>query len=540
MNTEQEKNFYPAIYLDYLSESEKTKDIFSFHYKSQSDCQAKKNWLYENFDAKKRDLLVKDLYAYNRSLDVSEETIKNIEALQASETVAVVTGQQTGILTGPLYTLYKAMAAVKLAHKLSQEKGIVAVPVFWIAAEDHDFREINHLTIFGQDNKRHKLELQSKDEGSPLEHISLDKKAAFEIVKKMSDLTPATEFKEEIMEVITRGIKESSTYTHWFGHLMAWLFKGTGLVFFNPLSSQIRPLAAPLLASLCAKGLLINETLTARENILESRGYSLQVNRGNDQLNIFAHLEGGRAALFSQNSQIATRRGEKIGTMEEVTEKILKNPENYSPGVLTRPLLQEVFLPVLFYVAGPGEFAYFAQMETLFPFFGLKPPLLYPRPSLTLIEPRLASYIDKYSLDEVDIFQPRKALEKHLLEKGDIGIEKLFLSLENKVSTEYQTLQESLSSIDDKLSDLTKTNLERVLKEINYLKHKGEQALRKKHRLSSHHFNQIEEACLPRGHLQEQVYNIFFYLIKYGPDLRKELLQNFPMGEGHHIYNIGT
>ncbi len=538
MNKEQEKTFYPAIYLDYLSESKKIKDIFAFHYKSQADCHTKKNWLYENFDAKKRDLLVKDLYAYNRSLGVSEETLKNIEVLQQPETVAVVTGQQAGILTGPLYTLYKAMATVKLARKLSQEKGIVAVPVFWIATEDHDFQEINHLTVLGQDNKHYKLELQSKDEGRPLEHISLDKKAAFDMVKKITDFTPATEFKEEIIGVITRGIEESSTYTGWFGHLMAWLFKGTGLIFFNPFLPRVRSLAAPLLASLCAQGLAVNKILDAREKNLANRGYPLQVNRGKDQLSFFAHLEDGRAALFNRGSQIATRRGEKIGTVAEVTEKMLKNPENYSPGVLTRPLLQEVFLPVLFYVAGPGEFAYFAQMESLFSFFDLKSPLLYPRPSLTFIEPRLATYINKYSLTESDIFQSREALGKYLAEKDGVEIEKLFLSLESRVCTEYQTLQESLSPIDDKLSALTETNLKRVLKEINYLKHKAEQALRKKYRLSSHHFHQIEEACLPGGHLQEQVYNIFFYLIKYGPDLREKLLDDFPMGEGHHVYNI--
>ncbi len=538
MNEEQKKIFYPAIYLDYLSENEKTKEFFSFHYKSQTDCYIKKNWLYENFDVHKRTLLVEDLYAYNQSLGVSEETLKNIETLKRSETVAVVTGQQAGILTGPLYTLYKAMAAVKLARKLSQEKGIVAVPVFWIAAEDHDFQEINHLTILGQDNKRHKLELQSQDEGRPLEHISLDKQAAFEMVKKMIDFTPVTEFREEIIRVITCGIEESSTYTEWFGRLMAWLFEGNGLILFNPFLPRMRSLAALFLASLCTNGLAANKILDDREKSLVNRGYPLQVNRENNQLSLFAHLEDGRAALFSQNSHVITRRGERIGTIVEVREKILKTPDNYSPGVLTRPLLQEVFLPVLFYVAGPGEFAYFAQMESLFPFFDLKPPLLYPRPSITLIEPRLASYIDKYSLDTTDLFQSREALQKYLAKKSGVEIEQLFLSLKSKVSKEYQTLQSSLSFIDDKLAALTETNLERVLKEINYLKHKGEQALRKKNRLAYHHFYHIEEACLPGGYLQEQVYNIFFYLIKYGPDFRVKLLQNFPMGEAHHIYNI--
>ncbi len=536
VQTEKDREFFPLLYLDYRDGKEKAEDIYTSQYKNWESYKKKGLWLKENFSLEARKDLVESLLTYNKELNAGEKTLENIELLKDKETVCVVTGQQAGILTGPLYTFYKAVAAVKLAKKINVETGIKVVPVFWIAAEDHDFQEINHAAVIDKKGKLTELELKGEEKGLPVEYLSLDTEAVFELINELHEVLPSTEFKEKIIKSVRDAANDSKSITGWFGRLMALLFKDTGLIIFNPLLPGVRPGAASILAQICRSREEVNVNLKEREELLKEKGYHIQVKREENQLNLFAFLKGGRAGLLFQKGRVLTRQEEDIGSLEEVAAKMEKNPLNFGPNVLTRPLVQEVLLPTLAYIGGAGEISYFAQLMPLFPLFGLEPPVLYPRPSLTLVEPRFGRYMDKYSLTEEDIFRVRKALDNYLKEQGVKEVDILFDNLEDTIRGEYQNLKKELGSINNGLKGLCDTNLQRVLKEVAYLRSKGEQSLKEKHGVAVRHFRTMEESFLPMGQLQERVYNILPFIVKYGPDFIKQLLADFPMDSGHHIY----
>ena len=536
LDKRQEQDFYPPLFLDYKRNDAKIKDLYAHHYQEPGHYREKAAFLRERFPGESRRALAAALKAYNDSLQAGPKTFESIRLLHREDAVAVVTGQQAGVLGGPLMTFYKAAGAVALAEKLSRELQVRVVPVFWVAAEDHDFREVNHLILQGVGGSPEEIELPAKSGAHALEYVPLDQEGAAKFLHEYASLLPDTEFKEDTLKRIREDMESSATLTQWFGRLMAWLFRDTGLVFFNPLMPGIRELAGPFLSSVGLKREEMDGLLQARERDILARGYSLQVKRTAGQLHLFAFLEGGRAALFLREGRVVTRQGEDLGSLQEVAAKAAAKPGQYGPDVLTRPLLQEIVLPTLSYVGGPGEISYFAQVEPLYALFGMKPPVLYPRPTVTLLEPRMKDYMDRYNLEDRDLFRPRDAFKDYVREKENSSIEEIFGPLEEAVSLEYRALKEKLAEVDKSLEALSDTNLSRVLKEVAYLKGKGEQAMKKRHKAAVRHFTNLENACLPAGQLQERTYNIFFYLIKYGPAMVKDLQESIPLTEGHYIH----
>lgn len=536
MDKRQEREFYPPLFLDYHHQAKGIEGLYTHHFREPGHYGAKASFLRESFPGESRLLLKKALHTYNKTLGAGEETFARIRLLTREDTVAVVTGQQAGVLGGPLFTFYKAAAAVALAQKLTRDLQVNVVPVFWIAAEDHDFREVNHILVQGEGGLPREIELVAENGPHPLEHVPLDRKAARAFLEEFASSLPDTEFKGETLHRIGQVMEESNTLTQWFGRLMAWLFRERGLVMFNPLMPGIRQLAGPFLSSVGLKRNEIDAALEERDGQLAARGYTLQVKRKEGQLHLFAFLEGGRAALFCQDGRVITRQGEDLGTLAQVADKAAAQPENFGPNVLTRPLLQEIFLPTVSYIGGPGEISYFAQVEPLFPLFGLQAPVLYPRPTVTLLEPRMGDYMDRYNLREEDLFRPREAFKDYLRHKENSTVAEIFKPLEERLSLEYQVLREKLAEVDKSLEALTDKNLSRLWKEVAYLKGKGEQAMKERHKAAARHFSNLENACLPGGQLQERTYNIFSYLIKYGPDMVRDLKERIPLGEGHYIH----
>lgn len=535
MKKQLEKRFYPALFLDYRDQAPRVEGLYPLPFHHEESYRQKGAWLEENFSPRARETLVEGLRQYNLRVGASPETLANLEALARGDTAAIVTGQQPGIFTGPLYTFYKAAAAVKLAAKL-REQGLAAVPVFWVSTEDHDFQEVSRLKVAGPGGWQEiRLPEDPRYRGRSLGYHRLGEEKTRSLLDSFSQAHQDTEFKRDILDIIARGARDGQTLPGWFATLMAWLFQGTGLVLFDPLLPGIKELAAPLLSSLCRDQEEIRGQLQERETLLAGRGYPLQVKRKKNHLNIFASLDRGRAALFQWGQQVVTRQGETLGTPAEVSEDILADPAKYSPGVLTRPLVQEACLPTLAYIGGPAEISYFAQLMPLFSLYGLVPPVLFPRPSLTLLEPRLARYQEKYSLAREELFSPWEAFQRYLEKQEEGGGENLFHHLEKMITEEYRRLAPGLGSINPQLAQLAGVNRQRVLQEVSYLKNKTGQALKEKHDVAAGHFRQLEEACLPGGQLQERTFNIFYYLVKYGPSFRGYLRDNLPLEPGHHV-----
>jgi bacillithiol synthase len=476
------------------------------------------------------------LLAYNRKMGCSSKTEEQIKKLADPRSVAVLTGQQAGLCTGPLYTVYKAISAVKLSQKLELQWGRPVVPIFWIASEDHDFSEANHFSLLDRENRLQRIRLEVEHKGEPVGMLTLDKGAAARVVEELAGHVQISEFSEAALDFLRDTAEASATPAQWFARIFSILFADRGLVLFDPLLPESRRMLIPFYLKAVERVAEAGETLREREQALLAAGYPLQVER-EEEASLLMYISGKRSALYRRGSDFATRDGAAVFSKESLCRLIEEEPEKISPNVLLRPLAQDSLFPTIVYIPGAGEFSYFAQLLPLYRIFGLTPPVLQPRGGLTVIEPRLKRYLERYGLPEQDILGGLDGyLKKTLTAKAGVDLDAVFGRLRGKIEEEYRLLRQELSRLDGQLPGLTDKNMQRVWTEIEYLRQKAEQQAKKKNETVVRHFDNLEQALLPLGRLQERVLNIFPFMIKYGPDFGQKIYREFPAEPGHHLF----
>lgn len=486
-----------------------------------------------------RGRLVKALKEYNRSLGADDVTLSAIDTLLDPRTGAVVSGQQAGIFTGPLYTCYKVISLLKMVEKL-QGKGMKVVPIFWVASEDHDFAEINHIYILNKQNRLLKKSLEQEETQAPVGTLPLDKGKVCEILDWLAQETSDTEFKGEVMHLLTTSLQNSSTPVEWFCRLLLALFPQQGLILFDPLMEGLQEEKIPFWEDLYDKRVELEETMVGTEEELQRKGYSLQVKREHQRLPFFVTHAGERQALFETTGGFQTRKGEYLFTFSQLQEGIQLTPHLITSHALTRPLLQGFLLPVLVYLGGPAEMAYHAQLKGAFEVMGQHLPLLFPRPGMTVIEGRVAAHLQKYQLHLEQVWGGlEQEKEEWLTASSPVNLTQRFEELKAGWNADYQGLIDDLKQIDPGLLDLGEKNKKRIFNQVQYLEKKAHQAHRKKNQVLLGHFQRIEESLHPNGDLQERVLNPFSFLIKYGFSFLDTLYQELRLEEEHHILFYG-
>ncbi|MBS4029974.1 MAG: bacillithiol biosynthesis cysteine-adding enzyme BshC [Clostridiales bacterium] len=529
------ENAYSVLYRDFLNSLPQAVRFLGRHYSEAGVFAEKAQEVCDSF-AGDRGRLVAMLSNFNRGLDCSAETLVQIGKLNDPQTVAVISGQQAGLLGGPLYTVYKAIAAVKLARDLEGKLGRPVVPVFWIASEDHDFSEANHCWMLDRDNRPQRIDLELEHMGQPVGMLPLTEDAGINVLERLTSLTMETDFTPDLLTMLDETRAFSQTPADWFARIMAKLFAGEGLVMFDPLIPEAREMLAPFYMKAAKEIDTARETLQSRETALRAAGYPLQVERDPDT-SLFMFVGGKRAALYYKDGYYTTRDGVVNYNQEELLELAEKSPESLSPNVLLRPLAQDSLFPTVAYIPGPGELAYFAQVTSLYPVLGQTAPLLYPRPGLTVVEPRLARYMKRYEIAENQLLSDMdECLRRELRKKTDVDLDSVFEHLRQHLAVEYEHLKRDLARLSGQLAELTETNLQHVYAEISYLEDKAQQEARDKNEVVVRHFANLEQTLRPLGKLQERVFNIFVFQMKYGRDFWRQLVDEFPAAPGHYLF----
>ncbi|HHX74784.1 MAG TPA: bacillithiol biosynthesis cysteine-adding enzyme BshC [Firmicutes bacterium] len=526
-----EKGFYH----DYLQGEPQAVNFLAGHFREAGVFAAKSEEVAAAY-GRDRTKLVELLLAYNRAAGCTEETEWQIKKLADPRAVAVLCGQQVGLLTGPLYTVYKALAAVKLAAKLEKELRRPVVPVFWVAAEDHDFSEANHCYVLGRDNKPQKVELPLAHKGEPVGRMQLEAEAGRAVLERLQEVLPQTEFVPGLLAWLEKNLRQSATPADWFARLLLQLTGPLGLVLFDPLLAAGRHLAAPLLQAAVRKRETLEAALTQREAELTACGYRLQVEREEGATLLMAIREK-RSALFYRDGSFWTRDGGLVFREEELSALAAAEPEKLSPNVLLRPLVQDYLFPTVAVLLGPGETAYFAQALALYPVLGLVPPVIVPRPGLTVIEPRLVRHIRRYKIPEAVLLADLAAYRDRLLkEAGGVDPGVIFARLKRRLADEYKEIRAVLSRLNPQLGELTDKNLQLLYRQIAFLQHRAEAELEKKNAVMLRHFALLEEGMTPFSRPQERVLNICTYLARYGPQWWQKLAEEFPAEGTHYLY----
>ena len=358
-------------------------------------------WLREalslSMGAEKRRVLIDALTRLHRQYGADAEAYNQLERLKHGQALAVVTGQQTGLWCGPLYTIHKAVSTIRLARLAERLLACPVVPVFWLASEDHDYEEVRWAHLLDEEGRiRHYRLADAGPEHAPVAGRPLPRDQGLatnglpgtveELIGRLEldwlgqspQARPA--FARETLDWLRAAAEQSQSLAEWTGRLLCSLFSRHGLVLFDPSLPEIRKISGHFLKQAAGEISRIRAALLQGNRSLRSRGFPLQVEKEEDHLHIFRYdLEGNRRPLF-QHEQ----------SQSELLREMELFPERFSPDVLLRPIVQDEWLPTLAYVAGPGELGYYAQMRELYQVFGRKMPVIVPRLAATLLRPEEA------------------------------------------------------------------------------------------------------------------------------------------------------
>lgn len=466
-----------------------------------------------------RNILCDALEATNKKFGATEQTLDNIRLLRDDDAVAVVTGQQAGLFTGPLYTIYKALSAVRMAECL-RGRGFKAVPVFWVATEDHDFEEVSNTFVIDKTGNVAELSNEPKRcyENLPVGYVKLDDSIDETIDDLFRGLAP-TEFTDELRTLITESWKPGEYFGDGFGVLLTRLLGKYGLIVLCPLNNALKQLAAPVYVEAIKRSAEIVTALQERSTLLGADGYSAQVLIGDDYFPLFwqARDDTRNALKKSKEGTFKTKDGTREFSLHELAEIAAHEPYRFSPSVVLRSVVQDYILPTVCYFGGAAEIAYFAQSGEVYRILDRPVTPIIHRQSFSFIETKHAKTLDRYGLSVPDLFSGIEALlpgivERHL-NKDTAG---LFADVEERINTELHRLDENLSGIDASLAENLAKRRRKILYHIAALRNKFHHVQLRKDQTINRQVESMFAALMPNGALQERSLNVSYFVNRYG------------------------
>ena len=456
----------------------------------------------------------------NKSFGAGAKTLENIQQLCEKDCVAIVTGQQAGLFSGALYTIYKALSAVRLAADLRRQN-IKAVPVFWVAEEDHDFAEVKKTFVADKEGKLAEFENTPKNyaENTPVGLVKLDETIT-DAIKSLFENLPRTEFSDELKKLLSETYQTGETYSTAFAKFLAKMFSDYGLIFLSPLNQKLKKLCAPIFVEAVEKSDEIVSALFARSKQLEGENYHAQVLVAENSFPFFYQNENGERQPLRrdwQNGQIKVSKSKIAFDKAELKEIAQSSPQNLSPNALLRPVVQDYLLPTLVYFGGAAEIAYFAQNSVIYEILNRPATPIRHRASFTVIEPKHARTLEKYELNFLDLFAGKEQTLAQVVEKFlSTETAKVFAEVEENINTQLNRLDKSLIKSEPTLSANLANRRKKILWHIGALRKKYHRAEIQKNEIVRRRVENLFTALLPHNALQERTLNLATFLNLYG------------------------
>lgn len=484
-----------------------------------------------------RETLVEVLLEQNEAWGLDAKTRAHIEALRDPASVAVVTGQQLGLLTGPLYTLYKTITAIQLTQQFTAETGHPAVPVFWLAGEDHDFAEVQSTHMLRGNNVQtltytgHTLPEDEGDNLGPVGRLVFAEQLE-DVLTDLQAVLPPTDFNPNLVAAVREAYQPGTTFRDAFVRLMRTLFPNSGIVFISADDVRLKRLTAPLFRHEIEDYTTPHAAIEAASAALEE-SYHAQVRT--HPTNLFWMDETGRYPIDAEGDAFHLRRQDRTFTRDELLAQLEAHPERFSPNVVLRPLMQDALLPSVAYVAGPGEVAYFAQYKAVYAWAGIPMPIIYPRASVTLIESKVQKVLDRFDLTlgaldtELD-----KLFRRYVLDHMDVDVDTLFKEASTPVHQAVNGLKPQVEVIDASLGKATEAMRAALVKELERFKGRVVKAAKRNVDQVRDQFAKAQGNLYPDGKLQERRISALYFLNKYGLSFFEDLIDTLSLDTTVH------
>jgi bacillithiol synthase len=432
------------------------------------------------------------------------------ERLAGDAVLVVTTGQQPGLFTGPLYTVYKALSAVALARRLerlwAQDGGPAVVPVFWVAGDDHDFAEANHATLLDARGEVAEIRLRERAPEAPL--LPLARERCGEEIRgalaRLREVAPETEFKEEVLAWLEAAYRPEATLADAFAEALAALCGPRGLVVLRAHDPGLKQVAAPWVL----------------------RGLSVTLPDGYTPVLLEAKL--GRDRLRPEGDGFVTRRSEERFTRAMLEAVAEREPERLSPNVLLRPVIEAVLLPTVAYAGGPAELGYLPEAAPLYE--AMRSPVArqtpVPRWSGVLVDARVDKLLTRYDLTLEDLQGRPGELEARLVrETLPPELDARFGELRGALEARYAGLADAVAQVDPTLARSVQSAKHGALAGAREIEKKLLASLKRENEALVRQVGRGRALVHPRGEPQERVLTLASFLIRYGADLVDALEQ---------------
>lgn len=457
----------------------------------------------------------------NESFGCDPATMRNIDSLEKPDCIAVLTGQQVGLFTGPVYTVYKALAAIRIADEL-QSRGFRAVPVFWMETEDHDLPEATRRTLLSADGSLRVTDYQEmlfKDTAAPRGSVGRMQfpENVGQVVQDYWKHFPDTDRKQEVRMQLESAYRPGATFAQAFAVLLAEILRGSGLILFDPQHPDAKRLASGIFQKALRDADAIREALLERGRDLETAGFHTQVSILENSTVLFYFQDGSRYALERKDSGFCLKNGDGYFSADVWIRRAEQSPDTFSPNVLLRPLIQDHLFPTVAYVGGAAEVAYFAQIEVLYRRWNRPMPVIWPRNSFTLLEPGICAELDRLGIDVVDCFRGKQHVaEKALRGPGFSEVVSSLSELQAHLDQGLSEIRPEIQSVDPTLATALETAKRKMLYNVQRLKSKTVRMETAKDSMVSKSIDLLMHHCFPNQKLQERELGIQHFWVRYG------------------------
>ncbi|WP_227002793.1 bacillithiol biosynthesis cysteine-adding enzyme BshC [Salicibibacter kimchii] len=476
----------------------------------------------QNYDFK-RDHLRKALYQYHQKYDHRAKALEQIDKLQDERSVVVVGGQQAGLLTGPIYTISKALSVLLKAEEEEKKLGIPVLPIFWIAGEDHDWEEVNHIFVHNHDGGVSKIKYEGRtNTGAPVSEQPIDLPAMQWWLQSVFRNYRETPYSRRLHDQLASFAKQSANVSDFFAEVMLWLFRRQGLVLIDPQQPLFRQLMTDTWTQLIEDNDQVRRAFTsAQESVERVNDTRAFLEATEDHTHLFYSAEGKREKLVAHpDGELSLHNGLYKMSRADWLREAKNHPEKFSANVYTRPLVQEMLLPVLTFVAGPGEAAYWSMVGPLFHHYGRRVPPVAPRAQHTYVDRKSEKTLDAEGLSVNEVANEGASTYANALEEKNrkLDTENLFQKSLALAGEGQQMLANALYELAPSEERYVEKNYQRMQEVFQDLQQRIEQKQLEDIKPKVDNVQQLEQRLYPNKQPQERVLNIVQFLNEYGED----------------------
>ena len=516
---------------------EQTDAVTPFFEYGVTDESYEKRLAYLKTKQYKREQLAAAIESYMRPFGISSRAASYIEQLK-KDAVVVVGGQQAGVLTGPLYSVHKAISVILLAKEQAEKLQHPVVPLFWIAGEDHDIEEINHTyTVVKSEVKKRGYSERSKRK-TMASTTALNKEAMESFVRTVFADYGETAYTARLLASVLEAIQKSETFTQFFTALMNDLFKTHGLLMIDAADSSFRAMQSDYFEQIILHTEEIAAHVVATEQKFAQAGFGTPIEATANNANLFIVQDGERFLLARDGEKFTHVAANIRLTKEQLLEIAKKHPEQLSNNVVTRPMMQEMTIPVLAFVGGPGELAYWATLKDAFATLNLQMPIFTPRMNITLVSRQIQPLLVEKQFTFEDIYsgEVEKQKQQFIESLQDDEVKAEIEQTKQLIAGQYERLVEQVDKLALPLEKVLTKNEQFHFTQLDFLQAKIEQQLLLKHDIAIRQYTLLQSQLLPNEGFQERLFNPYQYLNEYGETLIDDLLQlPFALNPRHQL-----